>query len=187
MKTLGLVIAALLSYAQNEITLIAPGGIRDALQQIIPNYERKTGRKVKATFGSGLGTKRQIASGEAFDVPVIQPPYPEVLASGNVIAASATPLASVAVGIAVKQGARKPRRLNACGSETVTARRQVGFPIPIPRVERLPGVSFDATLKTLGIADQMQRTLKRAQGGANAMKMVSTGRGRNRRDLRGAK
>ena len=51
-------------YAQNEITLIAPGGIRDALEQIIPNYERKTGRKVKATFGSGLGTNRSSVSSE---------------------------------------------------------------------------------------------------------------------------
>lgn len=37
--------------------------------------------------------------------PSLQPPYPEVLASGNVIADSAKTLASVAVGVAVKKGA----------------------------------------------------------------------------------
>src|SRR5580700_1228734 len=88
----------------NEITLIAPGGIRDAVEQLIPGFEAKTGHKVKATFGSGLGTKQQVARGEAFDVPIIQPPYPEVLASGNVVTGSATKLASVAVGIAVRKG-----------------------------------------------------------------------------------
>src|SRR5579863_7089638 len=80
----------------NEITLIGPGGVKAAVEQLIPSFERKTGYKVKATFGSGLGTKKQVASGEAFDVPIVQPPYPEVLASGNVVVSSATTLAGVA-------------------------------------------------------------------------------------------
>src|SRR6266436_5734479 len=95
----------------NEITLIAPGGARAAIEQLIPGFERKTGIRVKATFGSGLGTKQQVARGEAFDVPIVQPPYPEVLASGNVVAGSATPLAAVAVGVAVRHGAAKPDSL----------------------------------------------------------------------------
>src|ERR1700674_4158683 len=90
--------------AQGEVTLIAPGGIRAAVEQLIPGFERKTGRKVKATFGSGLGTKQQVARGEAFDVPIVQPPYPEVLGSGNVVARSAKPLGGVAVGVAGRKG-----------------------------------------------------------------------------------
>src|ERR1019366_10585327 len=92
----------------SEITLIAPGGIRAAIEQLIPGFERKTGHKVKATFGSGLGTKKQVASGEAFDVPIVQPPYPEVIASGNVVVSSAVPLATLVVGGAVRKGASKP-------------------------------------------------------------------------------
>src|SRR2546423_12085052 len=84
--------------AAAEVTLVAPGGIRAAVAQMIPAFEKKTGHKVKATFGSGNGTKAQVTKGDAFDVPIVQPPYPEVLASGNVVAASETPLAHVAVG-----------------------------------------------------------------------------------------
>src|SRR5215467_279014 len=87
--------------AADEITLIAPGGIRAAIEQMIPAFEKKTGHKVKATFGSGLGTKAQVAKGEPFDVPIVQPPYPEVITSGNVVAKSETPLAHVAIGLAV--------------------------------------------------------------------------------------
>src|SRR5215472_1129472 len=76
----------------DEITLVAPGGIQAAIQQLIPGFERATGHTVKATFGSGLGTKRQVAAGEPFDVPIVQPPYPDVLASGHVVASSATQL-----------------------------------------------------------------------------------------------
>ena len=40
----------------DEVTLIAPGGIRAPIQKMIPDFERKTGHMVKATFGSGNGT-----------------------------------------------------------------------------------------------------------------------------------
>ena len=89
LRWLTLVLCLLMNFspaarAQSEITLIAPGGIKDALQELIPGFEKKTGNKVTATYGSGLGTKKQVTQGESFDVPVVQPPYPEVLASGNV-------------------------------------------------------------------------------------------------------
>jgi len=59
-----LVLAVVLSgsysaQAQSEVTLIAPGGIRAPIEQLIPGFESKTGNKVKATFGSGNGTKQQ--------------------------------------------------------------------------------------------------------------------------------
>src|SRR5438445_13540682 len=89
---------------KGEVTLIAPGGARAAVEQLIPGFEKKTGYKVKATFGSGGGTHKQVVNGEAFDVPVVQPPYQDVIDSGNVVKSSEKPLASVAVGVAVKQG-----------------------------------------------------------------------------------
>ena len=82
-----------------EVTLIAPGGIRAAVQQLIPAFERATGHKVNATFGSGGGTKERVIKGEPFEVPIVQPPLEPVIASGHVVAASETPLATVAVGI----------------------------------------------------------------------------------------
>src|SRR5262245_1012181 len=91
-----------------EVTLIAPGGIRAAVQQMIPDFERRSGHKVNATFGSGGGTKQRVISGEFFDVPIVQPPLEPVIASGHVVAASETPLATVAVGIAVRTGAPTP-------------------------------------------------------------------------------
>src|SRR5258708_36775566 len=83
--------------AQTEVTLIAPGGIRTSIEKLIPGFESKTGYKVKATFGSGAGTKKQVAQGDAFDVPVVQRPLQGVLASGNVGAGPEAPLPRVAV------------------------------------------------------------------------------------------
>lgn len=157
-----------------EITLIAPGGIRDAIEELIPGFEARTGYKVKATFGSGLGTKKQVASGEAFDVPVVQPPYPEVLASGNVVTKSAVTLASVSVGLAVKKGASKPDiSTPEAVKQTLLSAKSITFPNPAGGAAA--GVTFAETLKTLGIAGQVEAKLKRAQGGAAAMAMVAKG------------
>src|SRR5215472_2480133 len=117
--------------AQQEITLIAPGGIRAAIEQMIPGFERKTGYNVKATFGSGNGTKQQVARGEPFDVPIVQPPYPEVIASGHVVASSATPLATVAVGAAVRKGARKPDIASPeAFKRSLLAAKSIAYPDP---------------------------------------------------------
>ena len=160
--------------AQTEITLIGPGGVRAAVEQMIPDFERKTGYKVKATFGSGLGTKAQVTKGEPFDVPIVQPPYPELLASGNVVASSAKPLATVAVGVAVRKGAPKPDISTPDAvKKTLLAAKSVTFPNPAGGAAA--GVSFVETLKKLGIAEQMEPKLKRAQGGAAAMAMVAKG------------
>jgi molybdate transport system substrate-binding protein len=161
--------------AQNgEITLIAPGGIRAAIEQLVPGFEQKTGRKVKATFGSGLGTKQQVTRGEAFDVPIAQPPYPELLASGNVNASSATPLASVAVGMAVRKGSPKPDISTVdTVKRTLLGAKSIAYPDPSGGAAA--GVSFEDTLRKLGISEQLQPKLKRAQGGAAAMTMAAKG------------
>jgi molybdate transport system substrate-binding protein len=158
----------------DEIALIAPGGIAAAIQKLIPGFEEATGHKVKATFGSGLGTKAQVARGDRFDVPIVQPPYPEVIASGHVIASTATPLASVSVGVAVRKGAPKPDISTAASvKRLLLGASSIAYPNAASGAAA--GVSFEQTLKALGIADQVQPKLKRAQGGAGAMTMLARG------------
>lgn len=171
--------ALLLSYAnfaqaQTEITLIAPGGARAPLDKLIPAFESKTGYKVKATFGSGLGTKKQVIEGDAFDVPVVQPPLAEVIASGNVVAGSETPLASVAVGLAVRKGAPRPDiSTPEAVKKLLLAAKSITYPNAASGAAA--GVSFNETLKKLGIAEQIQPKIKIAQGGAAAMALVAKG------------
>jgi molybdate transport system substrate-binding protein len=157
-----------------EITLIAPGGIRAAIQQMIPDFERKTGHKVKGTFGSGGGTKAQVVKGDPFDVPVVQPPLPEVVNSGNVVAASETPLAVVWVGIAVRSGAPKPDiSTPEAVKKLLLGAKAIAY--PNAATGAAAGVSFNETLQKLGIDEEMKPKIKIAQGGAGAMAMLAKG------------
>src|SRR5437879_1257326 len=104
----------------------------------------------------------------------VPPPYPDLLASGNVVARSATPLASVAVGVAVRKGAPKPEISNAeAVRRMLLAAKSISYPNAAGGAAA--GVSFNETLKKLGVAEQMQPKLKPAQGGAGAMAMVAKG------------
>ncbi len=157
-----------------EVTLIAPGGIRAAIDQMIPAFEQKSGHKVKATFGSGGGTKERVIKGELFDVPVVQPPLAPVIASGHVVKESETPLAVVWVGVAVKTGAPKPDISNA---EAVKAMLLAANAIAYPNAATgaAAGVSFNETLQKLGIAEQMKPKIRIAQGGRGAMELLAKG------------
>jgi molybdate transport system substrate-binding protein len=160
-------------FAQNEVTIIAPGDMRAVLDQLSPSFESKTGHKVKATIGSGLATKKQVIQGDAFDVVIVQPPLPEVLASGNVVASTEKPIATAAVGVAVRNGALKPD----ISTPDAVKRMLLGAKsITYPDSTRgaAAGVTLDDMFKTLGIADQMQAKVKRVQGVSPAT-LVSRG------------
>ena len=177
-----LISAAVLAFAMTnaasanavEVTLVAPGGIRAAVEQMIPAFEKKTGYTVKATFGSGNGTKAQVVKGDAFDVPIVQPPYPDVLASGNVILSTETPLAHVAVGLAVRPGTKHPDiSTPEAVKKLFLSAKAISY--PDPKGGAAAGVSMNETLKNLGIEKEMASKIKLAQGGAGAMKMLASG------------
>ena len=171
---LALVVAGATSASAVEVTLIAPGGIRAALQQMIPDFERKTGNTVKATYGSGGGTKAQVVKGDPFDVPVVQVPYDDVIKSGHVVVASETPLANVSVGLAVRTGTPKPDISTADAvKKLLLGAKFISY--PNGAAGAAAGVSFDETLRKLGIAEEMKPKIKIAQGGAGAMKLLASG------------
>jgi len=157
-----------------EIALIAPGGIRAALEDLVPKFEQQTGHKVKMTIGSGGGTKQQVIKGEPFDVPVVQLPLEPVLASGHVVTASETPLAHVSVGIAVRTGQPRPDVSTADKvKQLLLNAKSISYPNPAGGAAA--GFSFNDTMAKLGITDQMKPKIKLAQGGRGAMELLAKG------------
>src|ERR671927_1510794 len=105
---LALMVFGVQAASADEVTLIAPGGLRCPVDIIKPGFEKKTGHVLKATIGAGGATHRQVVQGAPFDVPVVQPPLDDVIASGNVILSTQTPLATVPIVVVVRKGEGKP-------------------------------------------------------------------------------
>ncbi len=163
-----LLVAALASafsaYAQTEVSLVAPGSSKDALEKIVTAFENKSGYKVKTTYGSGGKTRQMVINGDPIDVSVVQPPFDDILASGNVDAGSKTPLASVSLGVAVKKGMPKPDLSTPDAVKTaLLGAKSVTY--PDPAVGGAAAVSFEAMMKKLGIFEQMQPKIKLATSG----------------------
>ena len=152
--------------------------MQEPLKPLIESFEAKTGHKVKATYGQEDGTKQQIIKGEAFDVPVLETtgktPITDVTASGNVIVSSGTPVAKIAIGVAVLKGAPKP---DICTAEAVKRMMLNAKAISYPDLAALPasGISVNDAIKKMGIADQMLPKTKFGRGGAGAMALVVSG------------
>jgi molybdate transport system substrate-binding protein len=158
----------------DTISLVAPGGIRAALQQLLPLFETRSGHKVAPTFTSGGNAKAKTVEGELFDVPVVQPPLETVIASGHVLPRSQTPLATVSVIVAIRSDVPKPDFSN---SEAVKRMLLAARSVACPSAARgaACGVSFDATLRKLGIADAMAPKVMAAPGGWGAIEMLARG------------
>jgi molybdate transport system substrate-binding protein len=172
------VVNATSARAQNEITFLAPGIMQGPIEQLIKSFEAKTGHKVKATFGGEDSTKQQIIKGEAFDVPALEStgktPLADVIASGNVVAGSATPIAKIPVGVAVRKGTPKP---DISTPEAVKRMLLDAKSIAYPDLAALPasGISVNDTIKKLGLLEQMQPKTKFGRGGPGSMTMVANG------------
>jgi molybdate transport system substrate-binding protein len=158
-----------------DVTLVAPGGMRCPIDRMTSDFEKKTGHVLKATIGAGGATHQQVVRGAPFDVPIVQPPYQDVIASGNVIPGSETPLASVAVVVVVRKDDPKPDiSTPAAVKRMLLAAKAISYPDGAGGQGGAAGVSFDDTQKKLGILDEMKPKVKRVQG-VSLMQLLTRG------------
>jgi molybdate transport system substrate-binding protein len=161
------------AHAQSEVTLLVPAPTRVALDKIIAVFEMKTGNKVTVTNGTTLGTKQQVAKGDAFDVPVMQPPYDEALASGNLIANSGRTIASFVEGVCVKKGAPKPDISSADAiKRLLLGAKSIDYPDP---AAGSAGVRVVQAFEKLGITEQMKSKAKVVANSGPAQMDVANG------------
>ncbi len=107
--TIGFAIALTGAVQAAEIKLMSSGGMRVALIDLIPAFERATKHKVVATYGSPGAIRDRVSAGEPMDMLVFPSPGFDALAKqGKVLADSKVILARSGMGVAVRTGAPKP-------------------------------------------------------------------------------
>lgn len=158
-----------------DVTLVAPGGMRCPIDRMTPDFERKSGHVLKATIGAGGATHQQVVRGAAFDVPIVQPPYQDVIASGNVIPGTETPLATVAIVVVVRKDERKPDISTPDAvKRMLVAATAISYPDGAGGAGGAAGVSFDNTMTKLAIFEEMKPKVKRVRG-VSLMQLLTRG------------
>jgi molybdate transport system substrate-binding protein len=156
-----------------EIKVLASNGVKATLEELAPAFERETGNKLAITFGLAAVLKRQIESGEAFDLAILTDAgIADLAKQGKVDGASRVSIARSGVGIGIKRGA---------------PRADIGTPDALKRAllnaksiswakEGASGVYFASLLERMGIAEQMKPKVVPAASGAEVGKLVVEGR-----------
>ena len=156
-----------------EIKVLASNGVREALLELAPGFERATGNRLVITFGLAAALKRQIEGGEAFDLAILTSAGIDDLAKqGKVDAGSRTPIARSGVGIGIKKGGPRPDiRTPGALKRTLLAAKSITW-----AKEGASGIYFASLLERIGIADQIKPKAVVAASGAEVGKLVAGGK-----------
>jgi molybdate transport system substrate-binding protein len=156
-----------------EVKILTAGAFKQVVLALVPEFEKQTGNKVVVDNDTAGGLKKRIEGGESFDVAVITPGVIDELAgAGKIAAGSRVNLASVGVGVVVKEGAPKPdvSTVDAFKRALLEA-KSVAYIDPASGGSS--GIYVDKLLERLGIADQVRPKAKLKKGGYVAELIVN--------------
>lgn len=156
-----------------EVKVLSAGAFKQVVLALVPEFEKQTGHKVTVDNGTAGELRKRIEGGEAFDVAVITPAVVDELAGkGKIAAGTRVPLASVGVGVMVKEGAPKPDVSTVDAfKRALIAAKTVAYIDPASGGSS--GIYLDKLFERLGIADQIRPKARLKKGGYVADFIVS--------------
>lgn len=139
--------------AEAQIRVLCSNGIRDAVEKLIPDAEKKIGRKISIDFSASTRFQKTIEEGAPFDLTILTPGIIDsLIKDGKIAAGTHTDIASADLAVGAKAGSPKvdvstpegmKKRLLAAKTLTWTDGGAAGAAIV-------------AMLKGLGIEDQVK-------------------------------
>lgn len=136
-----------------DVTVLCSQGLKTALDELIPQFERASGDHLIVTYDTSAILKGQVDAGKPFTVVVLTPPLiAALIQQGKVVDGTATTLARTGVGLAVKKGAARPD----IGSAEALKRALTGAGSVAYSTSGASGAVFAAALQKLGIADAVK-------------------------------
>lgn len=148
-------------------------GFKPALQALIPQIERVTGRKVSPEFDASKTLQQKIESGERFDAAILSTNVTdELIKSGKISGDTETKLGRAGIGVGVRAGAPKPK----IGTpeemkRTLLSAKSIAF-----NRDGASAVHINEMVQQLGIADKVKPKF-----------MLETGAGQPQRDVAAGK
>jgi molybdate transport system substrate-binding protein len=92
-----------------QITVLSSNGVREAVIELLPQFEKATGHRVQVVWDGSLNIKKRIGSGEVADLVVLPAAdVDDLIASGGLTPGSRVDVAKSIIGVAVRSGLAKP-------------------------------------------------------------------------------
>jgi len=138
-----------------ELKVYSTIGVKGALEELIPKFEKETGNKLNVSWGLVSGFIKKAQDGDVPDVLVISRDGIDGLTKAGKIAPGGVTLASSIFAFGVKHGAAKPdiSTVDAL-KKTLLSARAVGY--TDPAAGGASGVFFAKMIEKLGIAAEIK-------------------------------
>ena len=159
--------------AQGHVTLLSPDPLKREVDEIVKNFQMKTGVNVQESYGTGVGTRKTVQEGGALDVTLLFAPFDDALKTGNVDKSTETVVARVRLAIAVKAGIPKPDISNAAAvKKLLLDAKSIGTVDP---AQGSVGGAAMLAFEKMGITDQVKPKLKLYPTGGGPQKAILDG------------
>jgi molybdate transport system substrate-binding protein len=159
--------------AQGHVTLLSPDPLKREVDEIVKNFQMKTGVNVQESYGTGVGTRKTVQEGGALDVTLLFAPFDDALKTGNVDKSTQTVVARVRLAIAVKAGIPKPDISNAAAVKKLLLNaKSIGTVDP---AQGSVGGAAMLAFEKMGITDQVMPKLKLYPTGGGPQKAILDG------------
>lgn len=156
-----------------EITVLSGGAIEPGLKAAAAAFEKETRHSVKITFNTTPQMVKRIGGGDAFDVVIAPPAAVKEFAAAGKVDQGGIDVGRVGSGVAVRPGAPVPAIASADDiRKTVLEAESIVFNTAST------GLYFENLLKKWGIWEQVQGKAVRYTTGAEVMKHVLKGKGK---------
>jgi len=148
-----LIVTPLLAADEGGLTVFCSNGIKAAVEELAPRFERDSHIKVAVTYDLAANLKRRIEAGDAFDVAILTPAgIDDLIKQGKVASNSRTMIARSDLGVEMRSGGRKPDLSTVDAfKNTLLKAKAVAY-----AKEGASGVLFMQTMNKLGIADKVK-------------------------------
>ena len=145
--------------AAAEIKVYSTIGVKSAIEDLAPKFEKATGNKLNITWGLISGFTKKAQDGDVPDVLIVSRGSIDSLTKDGKIAAGGVTLGKSIFAFGVKQGAPKPdiSTVDAM-KKTLLSARAIGY--TDPAAGGASGVYFSKMIEKLGIASEIKAKSK---------------------------
>ena len=160
--------------APGQIRVLASNGVKAVMDELLPQFERTSGRKLATEFSTTASIKERIEKGEAFDVVLVSTEaVDDLIKAGKAARATRADLARSGIGVGIRKGAPKPdiRTPDALKRVLLNAKSLTYAQDGASRGH------IEKMFERLGIAENMKPKIVLTQGSARGLATVAGGQG----------
>lgn len=155
----------------NDLKVVAPNAVKDAVVEIAARFEKETGRRVSFTWGGSEAIAKRVAEGEVFDVVVnTASGVDRMAADGKLVSGSRKDFSRSAVAVAARAGLPRPDVSSAVALKAALLDAQ-----SIAISSGASGRYLEQLFQKLGVAEQIKPKIKQPPSGAQIGDMLARG------------